>query len=107
MPSYLTCEFGCNALETFRVKLMNMKRIFVGVHDQVLKADYLLSKDRGFNEQLIFIIFQFIPPHFAMIIQQLFRLIMFLSHDCVRPPLFCRARIGEYESSLLVLYIIA
>lgn len=104
MPSDLTCELRCNALVTLRVYLVSKNGVFVGVHDYVLKADYLLSEDRGLNQKFLFTIFQFLPPHFTPIVQQLFRLLMFLCQDCVRPSLFRRARVGEYESSLLAFY---
>jgi hypothetical protein len=49
-----------------------MKGVIVGVQDQILKADYLLSKDWRFYEQLVFIVFKFLPLNFALAVQQLF-----------------------------------
>lgn len=72
MPPDLTGKFSWNALETVRVFLLDMKGVIVGVQDQILKADYLLSKDWRFYEQLVFIVFKFLPLNFALAVQQLF-----------------------------------
>lgn len=72
MSPDLTGKLSWNALETVRVFLLDIKGVVVGVHDQVLKADYLLSKNRRLDKQLVFIVFKFLPLNFALAVQQLF-----------------------------------